>query len=208
MSKLSRRDALAHGGRAVAAAAVLSTLPSIAHAEDDAGLCALYDEYRRLEKQYMAAEGKATHASVAVRKAFRAEPTLKTHWKAINTPGSPERVALIQAPGRLAEAIDNVESAAKERWGADLAEAEKQAGVPALKKKQDAACNAWSTALDLFIATRAHTAPGMILKFRIAWCERQEREWQATHSHRDVEFWDDAMASVLIDLERLAGMAA
>jgi len=38
MSKITRRETLARGGQAVAAAAVLSTLPSIAHAEDDAKL--------------------------------------------------------------------------------------------------------------------------------------------------------------------------
>ena len=38
MPKLSRRETLARGGQAVAAAAVLSTLPTIAHAEDDAKL--------------------------------------------------------------------------------------------------------------------------------------------------------------------------
>lgn len=38
MSKLSRRETLACGGQAVAAAAVLTTLPSIAHAQEDAKL--------------------------------------------------------------------------------------------------------------------------------------------------------------------------
>ena len=38
MSKITRRNALARGGQAVAAAAVLSTLPTIAHAKEDAEL--------------------------------------------------------------------------------------------------------------------------------------------------------------------------
>ena len=38
MSKITRRETLARGGQAVAAAAVLSTLPAIAHAKEDAEL--------------------------------------------------------------------------------------------------------------------------------------------------------------------------
>ena len=43
MSKLSRRETLARGGQVVAAAAVLPFIPSIAQAQEDAELFALYD---------------------------------------------------------------------------------------------------------------------------------------------------------------------
>ena len=48
MSKLSRRETLARGGQAVAAAAVLSTLPSIAHAKEDAEILRAENEVMRL----------------------------------------------------------------------------------------------------------------------------------------------------------------
>lgn len=48
MSKITRRNALARGGQAVAAAAVLSTLPSIADAKEDAELFALFEKCKQL----------------------------------------------------------------------------------------------------------------------------------------------------------------
>jgi len=48
MPKLSRRETLARGGQAVAAAAVLSTLPSIAHAKEDAEILRAESEVMRL----------------------------------------------------------------------------------------------------------------------------------------------------------------
>ena len=83
-------------------------------------------------------------------------------------------------------------------------EAEKRAGCPALEKKQDAAQRAWADALDRLYDMRTHTPQGMILKFTAEWGERSWRNWQAKDYSR-VEFPDDAMASVLLDLERLAG---
>ena len=54
MSKITRRETLARGGRAVAAAAVLPFLPSIAHAEEDAdtALFHLVDQYETATKAY------------------------------------------------------------------------------------------------------------------------------------------------------------
>jgi hypothetical protein len=43
----------------------------------------------------------------------------------------------------------------------------------------------------------------MVLKFTIEWCDAEHRSWQA--NDRDVDFHDDAVAAVLMDLERLAG---
>ena len=208
MSKFTRRETLARGGQAVAAAAVLSTLPTIAHAEDDAELFALYDEYRRLEKDYGAAEARASEAAFAVRRAFREPPTLSDLLEAVDTPGSPEREVFKAHCDDLMDAVNATKAVAKGRWDADLAKAEERAGVPALKKTEDAACDAWLGTLHRFLAMRAKTPAGMILKFRIGWCDVQEQSWQNKHSHRDVEFWDDAMASVLMDLERLARGAA
>ena len=48
MSKITRRETLARGGQAVAAAAVLSTLPSIAHAKEDAEILRAESEVMRL----------------------------------------------------------------------------------------------------------------------------------------------------------------
>ena len=46
MSKITRRETLARGGQVVAAAAVLSTLPSIAQAQEDAELLALWRQHQ------------------------------------------------------------------------------------------------------------------------------------------------------------------
>ena len=48
MSKITRRETLAGGGKAVAAAAVLSTLPSIAGAKEDAEILRAESEVMRL----------------------------------------------------------------------------------------------------------------------------------------------------------------
>ena len=205
MSKLSRRETLARGGQVVAAAAVLPFIPSIAQAQEDAELFALYDEYRRLEKDYETAQCRAGDAAAAVRRAFREPPTLSDLLEAVDTPGSPEREVFKAHCDDLMDAVNATKAVAKGRWDADLAKAEERAGVPALKKTEDAACDAWLGTLHRLLAIRANTPAGMILKFRIAWCDVQEQSWQNKHSHRDVEFWDDAMASVLMDLERLAG---
>lgn len=70
---ITRRDALKHGGKVIATAAVLPLILPInsAQAQEDAGLFALYDKYRRLEKDYGAAEAKASKAAFIVRDAFR-----------------------------------------------------------------------------------------------------------------------------------------
>ena len=66
MSKLSRRETLARGGQVVAAAAVLSTLPTIAQAKEDAELFALYGEYRRLERGFETAQERLSAVSSPV----------------------------------------------------------------------------------------------------------------------------------------------
>ncbi len=48
MSKITRRETLARGGQAVAAAAVLITLPSIAHAKEDAEILRAENEVMHL----------------------------------------------------------------------------------------------------------------------------------------------------------------
>ncbi len=107
MPKLSRRKALARGGQAVAAAAVLTTLPTIAHAKEDAELFALYEKCRRLEKKHTAAIIRQDETSMAVRKAFREPPTSRELWKRVQTPGTPERIAVIDYPGSISAAISD-----------------------------------------------------------------------------------------------------
>ena len=51
MSKITRRETLARGGQAVAAAAVLSTLPSIAHAKEDAELLSRVEAFWLAHKE-------------------------------------------------------------------------------------------------------------------------------------------------------------
>ena len=51
MSKITRRETLARGGQAVAAAAVLSTLPTIAHAKEDAEILRAEAEVMRLRNE-------------------------------------------------------------------------------------------------------------------------------------------------------------
>ena len=64
MSKLSRRETLAATGKAVAAAAVLTTIPAIAHAKDDA-------ELLDLERQWYLAAVKEDERREAWRHAVR-----------------------------------------------------------------------------------------------------------------------------------------
>ena len=66
MPKLSRRETLARGGQAVAAAAVLSTLPSIAHAEEDAELLSRVEAFWPAHKEAVGCHERwvAEHARV------------------------------------------------------------------------------------------------------------------------------------------------
>ena len=52
--------------------------------------------------------------------------------------------------------------------------------------------------------TTAHTG-GMILKIKIEWTDRMRRDWRTKGRAADVEISDEAVESVLMDLERLAG---
>ena len=165
MSKITRRETLARGGQAVAAVAVLTTLPSIAAAKEDAELFAQYERCRWLEKKYIAAINRYEEPYFAVR---RRPPELK---------------------------------------GGALAEAMKQAGVPALEKKKDAAERAYLAAEDRFYDMPAHSPAGMILKLTYEWTDRMRRDWRAKGIAADVQFHPDAIPSVLLDIERLCGRA-
>lgn len=207
--RTTRRNVLKGGGKAVAAVAALPILSTInpAQAQEDAELFALYDEYRRLEKEYAAAEARACEAACAVRRQFPAVAPDIALDAQLGLPGTPEHEACFNHPDGFLRRRKALVQAAKQKWDADLVKAKEQAGVPVLEKKERAACDAWLGALHRFLAIRANTPAGMILKFKIAWCDKQERSWQQTHSDDDVEFWPDAMASVLVDLERLSGRA-
>ena len=115
-------------------------------------------------------------------------------------------LAVIDYPGSISAAIADMERNAKEKWKAELAEAEKQAGVPALEKKYEDTARVWLDAVDRFYDTRANTPAGVILKFTVTWGERGHQNWRAKDLAR-VDFTESAMASALVDLERLSGRA-
>jgi len=89
-----------------------------------------------------------------------------------------------------------------------LVEAEARAGLPALEKKQDAALDDWSDAEDRFYDMRAHTPEGMILKLTLEWSDRTWRRWRAKDPAHHIDYHPDAIPSILMDLERLAGVAS
>ena len=74
MSKITRREILAGGGKAVAAGAVVPFFPSTAHAKPDAEIFALYEEFCRLEKLEIKAEEREAEARIALRRAYRGKP--------------------------------------------------------------------------------------------------------------------------------------
>ena len=169
MRKITRRNALARGGQVVAAAAVLSTLPSIAHAKEDAELFACFEKCKRLETEYMAAINRHDDVWLPIRQQF------------------PRYLDGVKPEG--------------------LAEAEKQAGVPALKMKYKATERAWLDAAHRFYEMPAHTPAGMILKLTNEWTDRMWRAWRAKDASEHFEFHPDATPSVLRAIERLAGRA-
>lgn len=164
---INRRDAIKCGGKAVAVAAALPFLPSIAHAEGDAELFAQYEKCRRLERAYVDATEKADLASFAAR-------------------------------GQFIVSLDGT-----------LAEAEKQAGIPALYEKAKAAEAASMEAIADFYNIPAMTVRGTILKIQLAWSEEEVREFraQAKGEADYYDFDDHVIGSILLDLERLSGRA-
>lgn len=176
---ITRRDVLAHGGKAIAAAAVLPFLPSIAHAEDDAALFAQYEKCRRLDRAHLDALGKARLARFAVKK----EQRLKIGW-------SPN---LLWTPDWTLKLHPQNESA-------DLAEAEERAGIPALDEKAKAAGGATAEAWTVFFNMRARTPLGMALKIQM--------EWSKVARLITPQAKSAAPSSLLLDLERLSGRLA
>ena len=119
------------------------------------------------------------------------------------TLGTPEHKAFIAKAHYDSALID----AAEEQRPGVLAEAKKRAGVPALKKKYDTTLDSWLAALDRLYDTPAHTPAGMIVKLTIEWTDQMRRDWRAKGRAADVEIPDDAVESVLLDIERLSGRA-
>ena len=165
----TRRDVLAHGGKAIAVAAALPFIPAInpAQAQEDAELFAQSEKCRQLEIEYMAAINRHDDVWLPIRQQF------------------PRYLDGVKPEG--------------------LAEAEKQAGVPALAKKQDAVCDDWLAALDRFYDMPAHTFEGMILKLTNEWTDSMWRAWRAKDVSEHFEFHPAAAPSVVMDLERLSG---
>ena len=203
MSKLSRRKVLAGGGQAVAAAAVLPFIPTVAYAKEDAELFALYEKRKQLETEYMAATNRYDETCRAVSRRFAGLPPYEPPTKPL-TLETPEHKAFIAKAQYDSALID----AAEEQRPGVLAEAKKQAGVPALEKKKDAAERAWLDAEDRIFAARASTAQGMLLKLTIDWTDRMRRDWPAKGLAAGVAFYDGATASVVTDLERLIARAS
>ena len=89
----TRRDVLAHGGKAIAAAVVLPFIPAItpAQAQEDAELFALYEEYHRLRKSAIELRDRSSEAWLAVLRA-RSQPKWASYEKfleRLNAPDSP-----------------------------------------------------------------------------------------------------------------------
>ena len=205
MSKITRRETLTRGGQAIAVAAALPFISSInpAQAQEDAELFALYEECKQLENEHMAATNRYEVTSRAASRRFAGLPPYEPTTLKRLVLGTPEYEAFIHKALADSALIDAAE---KQRPGG-LAEAKKQAGVPALEKKYDANLDSWLTALDRLYDTPAHTPAGMILKLKIEWTDHMRRDWQAKGRAADVEIPDDAVESVLMDLERLSGRA-
>ena len=204
MPKLSRRETLARGGRAIAAAAVLSTLPSVAHTKEDAELFALYEKCKQLEKEYMAAINRYEKVWFPVRQRHEewwrsGGPIKRYSW----CRGFSTRTDV--KPQLIKEARAEADRIYEEEWVAKLAKAGKRAGVPALKKKHEATERAWLDAVHRFYDMPAHTFEGMILKLTNEWTDRMWRAWRAKDGSEHFEIHPDATPSILMDLERLAG---
>ncbi len=84
---------------------------------------------------------------------------------------------------------------------------EERAGLPALAEKQSDACEDWCAAERRLFDTRANTPAGMILKLTIEWTDGRRRDWRTKGRAADLEFHPDAIPSVLLHIERLAGTA-
>ncbi len=200
MSKITRRETLARGGQAVAAAAVLSTLPSIAHAKEDAELFTFFEKCKRLENEYMAAVNKYDKAGFALRRQFPKSPGHQTFLDSVAK--QRELNAQCAEEVRVQNACIK---AAEDRRAAGLAKAEEQAGIPALKKKHEAAERSWTAAEDRFYGMPANTPEGMILKLTNEWTDGMRRDWRAKGIAADVQYHPAAISSVLLDIERLSG---
>ena len=185
MSKLSRRETLAGGGKVIAAAAVLPFVPSTAHAkedapaQEDAELFALFDEYKRLERVEIKASDKLHHAlSEAGLNASEVSKSFLTASELVRRAYS----------GRAKEL--------------------ERTGIPALEKKHETAKEASLDVLSRLYDVRAHTPEGMILKLMIERTDRDRRSRRAKgHPGRKqftgAEYFSQGPASVLMDIERL-----
>ncbi len=181
MSKLSRRETLAGGGKAVAAAATLPFLftNNPAQAQEDAELFALFAKYKRLEKVEIEAADKLHHAL------FKAGLNVSEVSKSFLTPAEFIRRAY---SGRAKEL--------------------ERSGLLALEKKHEAAKKASLDVVSRLYAARAHTPEGMILKLVIERADCDRRSWRAKgrpgrERFTGAEYFSQGPASVLMDIERL-----
>ena len=192
MSKLSRRETLAGGGKVMAAAAVLPFLPAIKPAQAqpvkistwlvttaDAELFALYAKYKRLEKVEAKASDRLHHA-------------------------------LFKAGLNVSEVNESFFTAAEliRRRYSGRAKKLERTGIPALEKKHEAAVNATKDVVSRLYDARAHTPEGMILKLTIERADRSQREWRRDgHPGRarftGDEYFSQGPSSVEMDIERL-----
>ncbi len=176
----TRRDVLKRSAQAVAAGAVLPFLPATAQAQEDGELFALFAKYKRLEKVEIEATDKLHHAMSEA-----GINVSKLYWT-------------------KAELISRAYSGrAKEL---------ERSGLLALEKKHKAAVNATKDALSRLYDARAHTPEGMILKLTIERADCGRRGWRAEgrpgrQQFTGKEYFSQGPASVLMDIERLAGRA-
>ena len=180
---INRRDVLAHGGKGIAAAVMLPFLPAIADTKEDKEDAELF----RLYEKYKRLEQLEIEASDRLDRARL--PVLRSFPKAPK------------------------ERFWEERWNPSLAfnEASKRAGVPALKKKHEAAVNATKDVLSRLYDIRANTAEGMLLKIvvertytaRHSWRELRPAGVVGYHPPRSDERFYITSSSVEMDIERL-----
>ena len=202
MLKITRRETLAGGGKAVAAVVALPFLSTTnpAQAQEDAELFALHEKCKQLEKEYRVTINRYDETSFAVRRQF---PKPQEHQAFLD---SVARQKELNAQCAKEVHIQNAcIEAAKEPRMDGLAEAEEQAGVSALKKKHEATTKAWFDAQDRFYDMPANTPEGMILKLTNEWTDGMRRDWRAKGIAADVEYHPAAISSVLLDIERLSG---
>ena len=205
MPKISRRTALARGGRALTVAAILPVAVTSAQAEveaDDAEVFKAYEEWQRLEKVASDADTEADVRHTAVQGLLPPKPP---RWS-ISTvkEGTPEWDRLLTAR-TLTEGVEELRKENEKAlvaWRARCEPIYEREGVRELQRKADAAWRAAYAAETRFLKTPARTVAGLLVKLRYG-CE----PWNYGFEYPDTgdqPSGPPAVLATLRDLERLA----